>query len=99
MSRRYSCGDGYCGAEDCERCRPGCTRALALLAEEEAGWATTRPLSVGDVVRDGTDSVVLAIEGGLVHLSGEDGDLTATSWFTLAELAEIEAEFATMVSP
>ena len=21
---RYACSDGYCGAEDCERCRPGC---------------------------------------------------------------------------
>jgi len=21
-----SCSDGYCGADDCERCRPGCTR-------------------------------------------------------------------------
>jgi len=98
VSRRYSCGDGYCGAEDCEQCRPGCTLALAE-AEEEAGFPPARLLSVGDVVRDGTDAVVLAIAGGLVHLSGEDGDTTATAWFTLSELAETEADFAAMVSP
>lgn len=23
-----SCSDGYCGADDCERCRPGCTREM-----------------------------------------------------------------------
>lgn len=23
--RNYSCADGFCGADDCERCRPGCT--------------------------------------------------------------------------
>lgn len=22
---RYSCADRMCGADDCERCRPGCT--------------------------------------------------------------------------
>jgi hypothetical protein len=22
---RYSCSDGFCGAEDCETCHPGCT--------------------------------------------------------------------------
>jgi len=99
VSRRYACRDGYCGAEDCEQCRPGCTRALALLAEEEAGFPPARLLSVGDIVRDGTDAVVLAVAGGLVHLSGEDGDTTATAWFTLSELAAIEADFAAMVSP
>lgn len=29
-----SCSDGYCGADDCERCRPGCTR----MAEVECEW-------------------------------------------------------------
>lgn len=23
-----SCSDGFCGADDCERCRPGCTREM-----------------------------------------------------------------------
>jgi len=68
-------------------------------AEEEAGFPTARILSVGDVVRDGVGAVVLAVAGGLVHLSGEDGDLTTTSWLTLSEVAAIEADFAAMVSP
>jgi len=97
--RRYACRDGYCGAEDCEQCRPGCTLALAEAEAEAEAGTITRPLSVGDVVRDGTDAVVLAVAGGLVHLSGEDGDTTATAWFTVAEVAAIEADFAAMVSP
>lgn len=28
--RSLSCSDGYCGAYDCERCRPGCTRESAI---------------------------------------------------------------------
>jgi hypothetical protein len=28
-----SCSDGYCGAYDCERCRPGCSRYVMLECE------------------------------------------------------------------
>jgi hypothetical protein len=34
---RYSCRDGFCGADDCERCRPGCTEMLASMYEDERG--------------------------------------------------------------
>ena len=33
--RKYSCPDGYCGADDCERCRPGCTAELAAQAKAD----------------------------------------------------------------
>jgi len=67
--RRYSCGDGYCGAEDCERCRPGCTRD----GDESPLYA------VGDRVgRDGR--VVLAVDHDAVLLSEVGGDPDGASW-------------------
>ena len=48
MSR---CCDGYCGAEDCERCRPGCTARLARIASAEA---MAEAIAVGAAVYGGT---------------------------------------------
>ena len=69
MSRRYSCCDGYCGAEDCERCRPGCT----------FDGNDSQPYAVGDRVGR-TGCTILAVEGDAVLLSDVGGDADGAQW-------------------
>lgn len=39
----YSCGDGYCGAEDCVKCRPNCNPMISTIRDlEELGYEFCR---------------------------------------------------------
>ena len=55
---------------------------------------TSSLFAVGERVRNGAGSVVLAVKGDLVRLSGKDGDVESADWFPSLDVVAMEAAAA-----